>query len=135
MKSQALTGGRGLGHFKETGFQGGVHIVDSAEKVKEVSSKMLGNHLVTKQSGEDGVKVAAVYLVEKIGISKELYLSVTLDRGQGCPIFIYSAAGGMNIEDVAHNTPELVFKMPVNMAEGLNDEQLKQAAHNVGLGD
>jgi succinyl-CoA synthetase beta subunit len=96
---------------------------------------MIGNSLVTKQSGEEGVKVAAVYLVEKIGISKELYLSVTLDRGQACPVFIYSAAGGMNIEDVAHNTPELVFKMPINMAEGLNDEELKKAAHNVGLGD
>jgi succinyl-CoA synthetase beta subunit len=135
VKSQALTGGRGLGHFKETGFQGGVHIVDTPEQVKEVSQQMIGNSLVTKQSGEEGVKVAAVYLVEKIGIAKELYLSITLDRGQACPVFIYSAAGGMNIEDVAHDTPELVFKMPINMAEGLHDEELKKAAHNVGLGE
>ena len=67
---------------------------------------MLGKTLVTHQSGADGLPVNAVYLVEKINISKEMYLSLTLDRAAGCPTFIYSPAGGMNIEDVAENSPE-----------------------------
>ena len=58
-----FAGGRGLGHFKENGFKGGVHVVDSADKAGEVARNMLGNHLVTKQSGEDGLQVKKVYLV------------------------------------------------------------------------
>jgi succinyl-CoA synthetase beta subunit len=80
VKSQILGGGRGMGHFKETGFQGGVHLVDDADGAEKIAKEMLGKHLVTKQSGEDGLPVNAVYLVEKIGIEKELYLSITLDR-------------------------------------------------------
>jgi len=72
---------------------------------------MLGNSLVTKQSGEEGLPCNAVYLVEKINISKEMYLSVTLDRKAGCPTFIYSPAGGMSIEDVAETNPEKIFKL------------------------
>ena len=66
VKSQILGGGRGLGHFKETNFQGGVHVVDTPEKARDVASQMLGNHLITKQSGADGMKVATVYLVQKL---------------------------------------------------------------------
>lgn len=106
VKSQVLGGGRGLGHFKETGFKSGVHIVDSPKKVGQMASEMIGNSLVTKQSGDEGFPCSAVYIVEKVNIEKELYLSVTLDRSAGCPTFIYSPAGGMAIEDVAHNTPE-----------------------------
>lgn len=115
-----LGGGRGLGHFKETGFKSGVHIVDTPDKVGALGKEMLGNHLVTKQSGDEGFPCSAVYIVEKLGISKELYLSVTLDRSAGCPTFIYSPAGGMAIEDVAHNTPEAIFKMAVNIDVGLD---------------
>ena len=86
---------------------------------------MLGNSLVTKQSGEDGLPVNAVYLVEKIGIDKELYLSLTLDRKAGCPTFIYSKAGGMAIEDVAEETPDLIHKLQVSPKEGLKTEDLK----------
>ena len=106
VKAQILGGGRGLGHFKETGFKGGVHLVDDAAAAERIAKEMLGNSLVTKQSGEDGLPCNAVYLVEKIGIEKEVYLSVTLDRKAGCPTFIYSPAGGMAIEDVAEETPE-----------------------------
>ena len=66
---------------------------------------------MTKQSGEDGLPCNAVYLVEKIGIEKELYLSITLDRKAGCPTFIYSPAGGMSIEDVAEEDPSKIFKL------------------------
>lgn len=66
VKSQILGGGRGLGHFKETGFQGGVHVVDTVDKVKTVAGEMIGKHLVTKQSGAAGMPCNAVYIVEKI---------------------------------------------------------------------
>lgn len=80
VKAQVLGGGRGLGHFKETGFKSGVHLVDDGANAERIAKEMLGNSLVTKQSGEDGLPCNAVYLVEKIGIDKELYLSLTLDR-------------------------------------------------------
>lgn len=74
--------------------------------------------MVTKQSGEDGLPVNSVYLVEKLKIDKEMYLSLTLDRAAGCPVFIYSPAGGTSIEDVAEETPELIFKLQVNPFTG-----------------
>ena len=98
VKSQVLGGGRGLGHIKETGFQGGVHLVDDAAGARNIAEQMLGKTLVTHQSGEDGLPVNAVYLVEKINIAKEMYLSLTLDRAAGAPTFIYSPVGGTSIE-------------------------------------
>ena len=83
VKSQILGGGRGMGHFKENNFQGGVHVVDTAEQARDMASKMIGNHLITKQSGADGLKVQTVYLVQKLQIEKEMYLSLTLDRAAG----------------------------------------------------
>ena len=133
VKAQVLGGGRGLGHFKETGFKSGVHIVDSVDKVESLAKEMVGNHLITAQSGDAGFKCSAVYIVDKLGISKEMYLSVTLDRGAGCPTFIYSPAGGMAIEDVAHNTPEAIHKMPVDLEKGLCPEELQKAAVNLGI--
>lgn len=133
MKSQVLGGGRGLGHIKETGFQGGVHLVDNADQAKQIAGEMLGKTLVTHQSGEDGLPVNAVYLVEKINIDKEFYLSLTLDRAAGCPTFIYSQAGGMSIEDVAAETPEKIFKLQVPPTEGLTEDKLREAATNLGV--
>ena len=135
VKAQVLGGGRGLGHFKETGFQGGVHIVDTPEKVKGIATEMLGKSLVTKQSGAKGLPCNAVYIVEKLGIDKEFYLSLTLDRAAGCPTFIYSPAGGMAIEDVAHETPEMIFKLQVDPITGINEEKLAKAAEHLGVPD
>lgn len=81
-------------------------MVDTAEQAGKLAGEYLGKHLVTKQSGENGLPVNSVYLVQKINIDKELYLSLTLDRAGGCPVFIYSPAGGMSIEDVAEENPE-----------------------------
>jgi len=89
--------------------------------------------LVTKQSGEDGLPVNSVYLVEKLKIDKELYLSLTLDRAAGCPVFVYSPAGGMAIEEVAEETPELIFKLPVNPFTGPEVEDLMKAADHLGI--
>lgn len=128
-----LGGGRGLGHFKETGFQGGVHIVKTPEEVKGIAKNMLGHSLVTKQSGADGLPCNAIYIVEKIGIDKELYLSLTLDRAAASPTFIYSREGGMSIEDVAHSNPSAIFKLRVNPLKGLQEADCVKAAKDLGL--
>lgn len=93
---------------------------------------MLGDNLITKQSGPDGFPCNAVYMVEKLGIRSEFYLSLTLDRAAGCPTFIYSAAGGMNIEDVAEKTPELVHKLPVTGNE-IDQAEMVKAAERLGV--
>lgn len=134
VKSQILGGGRGLGHIKETGFKGGVHLVDTADQAKSMAKEMLGNKLVTKQA-PDGLPVNAVYLVEKINIAKELYLSLTLDRAAGCPTFIFSPEGGMSIEDVAESNPEKIFKLQAIPGQELNDADLRKAAENLGVGE
>lgn len=77
----------------------------------------------------------SVYIVEKLAIEKELYLSLTLDRKAGCPTFIFSPAGGMSIEDVAETNPELIFKLQVDPVNGINKDHLVQAAKNLGLSD
>lgn len=133
VKSQILGGGRGQGFIKETGFQGGVKVVDTADQARDITAEYIGNHLVTKQSGEDGLPVNSVYIVQKLAIDKEMYLSITLDRAAGCPIFVYSAAGGMSIEDVAHEDPSKIFKLPVNPFTGPDVEDLLKAADDLGI--
>ena len=114
-----------MGHFKETGFQGGVKLVKDADEAKAMAGEMLGKTLVTHQSGADGLPCNAVYLVEKVNIEKEIYLSLTLDRANHCPTFIYSTEGGMSIEEVAEKQPEKIFKLQVPYAEGLNEDKLR----------
>lgn len=109
-----------MGYFKETKFKGGVHIVNSPDEVKDVAENMCGKTLITKQSGDTGFPCNCVYIVQKINISKEFYLSLTLDRKAGCPVFIYSPAGGMAIEDVAKTNPEQIFKIQVDTSQGLD---------------
>lgn len=135
VKAQVLGGGRGLGFFKETGFQGGVHLVKSAAEVKQVAEQMCGKTLITKQSGDSGFPCNCVYVVEKLSIAKEFYLSITLDRKAGSPVMIYSPAGGMSIEDVAHSNPEKIFKIKIDINKGVEIDDLLKAAKNLGLED
>jgi succinyl-CoA synthetase beta subunit len=113
-----------MGHFQENDFKGGVHLVKTPAEVESHAAQMVGNTLITKQSGAAGFPCNCVYIVEKISIAKEFYLSLTLDRKAGMPVFIYSKEGGMSIEDVAHKTPELIFKIHVNTATGPNEKDL-----------
>lgn len=122
-----------MGTFKENNFKGGVHIVKTPKEVEEIAEKMCGKTLVTKQSGEEGMICNCVYIVEKLGIEKEFYLSVTLDRKAGCPVIIYSPAGGMSIEDVAEKNPEQIFKICVDSRKGLDIDDLLKAAKRLGL--
>lgn len=119
----------------ENGLQGGVQIVKTPEEVEKMTSKMVGNTLITKQSGKAGFPCKAVYIVEKIKIAKEMYLSITLDRKAGCAVIIYSPAGGMSIEDVAAKSPEKIFKLPFNLYKKLDTAELYKAAKNLGIED
>lgn len=110
-----------------------MHLVKTPKEVQEVADKMCGKTLITKQSGEHGFPCNCVYIVEKVDIEKEYYLSLTLDRKEGKPVFVYSPAGGMSIEEVAAKNPEKIFKMHVDVHKGLDVEELLKVTQNLGL--
>ncbi|CAI0434541.1 unnamed protein product [Linum tenue] len=120
VKSQILAGGRGLGTFK-SGLQGGVHIVKS-EKVEDIAGKMLGQVLVTKQTGPQGKVVSKVYLCEKLSLTNEMYFAIMLDRQTAGPLIIACKKGGTSIEDLAEKFPDLIIKVPIDVFEGITDE-------------
>jgi succinyl-CoA synthetase beta subunit len=138
VKAQIHAGGRGKGTFKENAAQHGVQVVKSEEMATQVATNMLGNTLVTIQTGEAGKKVSKIFMAEDAyyeGNSpiKEFYLSILLDRSTQKYVFMYSTEGGMNIEDVAHNTPEKIFKEWVKPCSTLQAFQARKIAFNLGL--
>ncbi|KAL9318598.1 hypothetical protein ACSQ67_015115 [Phaseolus vulgaris] len=120
VKSQILAGGRGLGTFK-SGLQGGVHIVKT-DQVEDLAGKMLGQILVTKQTGPQGKIVSKVYLCEKLSLVNEMYFAITLDRTTAGPIIIACSKGGTSIEDLAEKFPDMIIKVPIDVFEGITDE-------------
>src|SRR6185436_7270264 len=113
IKAQIHAGGRGKGTIKETGING-VKVAKSLEDVQEFASKILGGTLVTLQTGPAGKVVNKVFVAADMYYDgpterKEFYLSILLDRSKGQNVIMYSTEGGMNIEEVAHNTPEKIF--------------------------
>ncbi|MDZ7705416.1 MAG: ADP-forming succinate--CoA ligase subunit beta [Trueperaceae bacterium] len=142
VKSQIHAGGRGKGRFKEHPDLGGVNVVtdglkggvEAAEaKVKELAEKMLGSTLVTVQTGEEGKVVNRLYIEQGIDIERELYLSVILDRAQGRNVLMASTEGGMEIEEVAAETPEKILRETIDPAVGLTDFQAREVAFGLGL--
>ena len=123
VKSQILAGGRGLGTFTN-GFKGGVHIVPKAQ-VADVASKMLGQTLVTKQSGPEGKPVSTLFVCEKLKLTREMYMAIMLDRVTKGPLIIASAEGGTSIEDLAKTNPEKIIKIPINPEVGMTEAQAK----------
>ncbi|RAL46116.1 hypothetical protein DM860_006270 [Cuscuta australis] len=119
VKSQVLAGGRGLGTFKN-GFQGGVHIV-KADQAEDVAGKMLGQILVTKQTGPQGKIVSKVYLCEKLSLVNEMYFSIILDRASAGPLIIACRKGGTSIEDLAEKFPDMIIKVPIDVFKGITD--------------
>jgi succinyl-CoA synthetase beta subunit len=137
IKAQIHAGGRGKGTVKETGING-VKVVKSAEDAKDVAQKLLGGTLVTLQTGEAGKVVSKILVAQDMyydGPSerKEFYLSILLDRSSGQNVIMYSTEGGMNIEDVAHDTPEKIFKEMVHPGGGLPGFQARKIAFNLGV--
>lgn len=137
IKAQIHAGGRGKGKIRETGVNG-VKVVKSLDEVSDVSSKILGGTLVTLQTGEAGKVVNKILVAQDMyydGVSerKEFYLSILLDRSKGQNVIMYSTEGGMNIEDVAHDTPEKIFREWVFPGSGLSGYQARKIAFNLGL--
>ena len=142
VKSQIHAGGRGKGRFKEDPELGGVTVVlDGIEggveatksKVAQLAGRMLGNTLVTVQTGESGKQVNRLYVEQGIDIERELYLSVLLDRGSSRNIVMASTEGGTEIEKVAEETPEKILKAEIDPGLGLLDFQARDLAYGLGL--
>ncbi|KAI4886187.1 hypothetical protein NFI96_003177 [Prochilodus magdalenae] len=110
LKAQILAGGRGKGVF-DSGLKGGVHLTRDPAVVGELASKMLGYSLTTKQTPKDGVKVKTVMVAEALDISRETYFAILMDRACNGPVMVGSPQGGVDIEEVAAKTPELIFKV------------------------
>jgi succinyl-CoA synthetase beta subunit len=137
IKAQIHAGGRGKGTITETGSRG-VVLAKNLEEVPDKAEAILGGHLVTLQTKAEGKKVNKVFIAEDVyapGASepREFYMSVLLDRSLGRNVIVYSPDGGMNIEDVAHNTPEKIFKEVVDPLTGINDFQCRKIGFNLGL--
>ncbi len=137
IKAQIHAGGRGKGTIKENGING-VKVAKSLEDVQDFASKILGGTLVTVQTGPAGkivhkIFVAADMYYDGHSERKEFYLSILLDRTRGQNVIMYSTEGGMNIEDVAHNTPDKIFKEWVHPSGGLQGFQARKIAFNLGL--
>jgi succinyl-CoA synthetase beta subunit len=132
IKAQIHAGGRGKGTFKN-GYKGGVKLVKSPEEIKEAAAKMLGETLVTAQTGPEGKLVSKVMVAISKNPVRELYFAIVLDREAQAPVIIASTKGGMNIEDVAHETPELIMNMRVDPAIGLQPYQSRKLAEYLDL--
>ncbi|MCO8029475.1 ADP-forming succinate--CoA ligase subunit beta [Brevundimonas diminuta] len=133
VKSQIHAGGRGKGKFKELGAdaKGGVRLAFSIEEAVAHAKEMLGNTLVTAQTGEAGKQVNRLYIEDGADIARELYCSLLVDRSVGQTAFVVSTEGGMDIEEVAHATPEKIHTIAINPEAGVTAENI--AAINAAL--
>jgi succinyl-CoA synthetase beta subunit len=135
VKSQIHAGGRGKGKFKELGpdAKGGVRLAKSVEEVESHAKEMLGNTLVTAQTGEAGKQVNRLYIEDGSDIAKEFYLSALVDRETSRVAFVISTEGGMDIEAVAHDTPEKIETFSVDPATGIMPHHGRTMARILGL--
>ena len=135
VKSQIHAGGRGKGKFKELGpdAKGGVRLAKSVEEVESHAKEMLGNTLVTAQTGEAGKQVNRLYIEDGSDIAKEFYLSALVDRETSRVAFVISTEGGMDIEAVAHDTPEKIETFSVDPATGIMPHHGRAMARILGL--
>ena len=132
VKSQIHAGGRGKGTFKD-GFKGGVKYCKTKAEAREVAGRMLGNTLVTAQTGPDGRKVQTVYFTTASDIKKEYYLAILLDRVSSRPVIVASTEGGVEIEKVAHETPEKIVRTVIDPAYGIADFQVRDLVTRLGF--
>ncbi len=132
VKSQIHAGGRGKGTFTD-GFKGGVKFCKTKADAQEIAGKMLNNTLVTIQTGPAGRKVQTIYFTVASDIKKEYYLAILLDRASSKPVIVASTEGGVEIEKVAHDTPEKIHKVVIDPAYGLADFQVRDLLTKLGL--
>jgi len=132
IKAQIHAGGRGKGTFK-SGFQGGVHLCSSPADVEAKATQMLGQTLITHQTGPEGKLVSKVMVAESVEIARELYFAIVMDRATERPVIMASTAGGMDIEEVAHDTPEKILREGVHPLNGFQPYQGRKLAAFLGL--
>ncbi|HJX88942.1 MAG TPA: ADP-forming succinate--CoA ligase subunit beta [Pyrinomonadaceae bacterium] len=125
VKAQIHAGGRGKG--------GGVKLAKSPDEAKTIAKQMLGMKLVTHQTGPEGREVRVLLIEEGLPIDREFYLGIVLDRASGRPVFMASSAGGMDIEEVAANTPEKIMKETIDPAVGFRSFQARKLAFGLGI--
>ncbi|GAA0305472.1 ADP-forming succinate--CoA ligase subunit beta [Sphingomonas oligophenolica] len=135
VKAQIHAGGRGKGKFKELGpdAKGGVRLAKTADEVRAAANDMLGNTLVTVQTGEHGKQVNRLYVTDGVDIAKEFYLALLVDRVSGRVALVASTEGGMDIETVAHDTPEKIHSFAVDPATGFMPHHGRAVANALGL--
>lgn len=133
VKAQIHAGGRGKGTTIENPDQHGVQLVKSAEEARAVATNLLGNTLVTIQTGPEGKVVNQVLIEEGCNIARELYLGIVLDRARKMPVLMCSTEGGMDIETVAEETPELIFKEHFDPHFGLQGFQVRKLCSALGI--
>ena len=135
VKSQIHAGGRGKGKFKELGpdAKGGVRLAKSVEEVVAHATEMLGHTLVTAQTGDAGKQVNRLYIEDGADIARELYCSLLVDRSVGRVAFVVSTEGGMDIEAVAHDTPEKIITVAIDPETGVTDADVARISDAYGL--
>ena len=135
VKAQIHAGGRGKGKFKELGpdAKGGVRLAKSIDEVRAHAEEMLGKTLVTIQTGEHGKQVQRLYITDGVDIAKEYYLALLVDRETGRIAVVASTEGGMDIETVAHETPEKIITQGIDPAAGFQPYQGRKIAFALGL--
>jgi succinyl-CoA synthetase beta subunit len=132
VKAQIHAGGRGKGSFKN-GFKGGVHVRKTPDEVRDVAAKMLGQILVTHQTGPAGRVVNKVLVAESADIAREIYFAVLLDRATAAPLIVASTEGGVEIEAVAAKSPEKIIREPIDPLAGLQPYQARKLASQLGF--
>ena len=132
VKAQIHAGGRGKGTFKN-GFKGGVHVRKTPAEVRDVAAKMLGQILVTHQTGPAGRQVNKVLVAESADIAREIYFAVLLDRATAAPVIVASTEGGVEIEAVAAKSPEKIIREPIDPLAGLQPFQTRKLAKQLGF--
>lgn len=136
VKAQIHAGGRGAGHFaNDPNGKGGVRLCKTVDEVKAAAEAMMGNVLVTKQTGPEGKEVQRLYVTDGVDIEKEYYCSVVLDRETSQITFMVSTEGGMDIEDVAEKTPEKIHRIAVDIEEGVSEADATKLAEVLELND
>ena len=132
VKAQVHAGGRGKGTFKN-GFKGGVHVRKTPGDVREVAAKMLGQILVTHQTGPAGRVVNKVLVAESADIAREIYFAILLDRATAAPLIVASTEGGVEIEAVAARSPGKIIREPIDPLAGLQPFQTRKVAKQIGF--
>ncbi|CAH1401555.1 unnamed protein product [Nezara viridula] len=134
LKAQVLAGGRGKGHFKG-GLKGGVKMVFTPEEAANTTGKMIGDYLITKQTGEKGRICNSVMVTERKFPRKEYYFAIMMERAFSGPVVIASSQGGINIEEVAAENPDAILYIPIDITTGLSKQTAEDIAVKVGLSD